>query len=466
MPALTARMRLTAIFLALFVVVGAAVLALTYRLVDRQLPVISAVTVTELPGLPPAGAVPVVVGSGPLATSGPVPVTGGPVDPVLPGATGAPGAPMATVAPGQVPAELQEAAIRALESYRVATLNELLRNSALTLALGTLVAGGLMYAAAGRVLRPLHRITDTARRFGSGTLTDRVHLQGPHDELRDLADTVDSMLDRIEESFAAERRLVATTSHELRTPIANQRTLLEVALADPDASAHDLNEVCRRALTQVRRHEALVEAMLGLASAAHVAPVLVPVRLDELVDRLLAEQDCGDVAVEADVRPVTVLADELLAEVAVRNLLANAITHNVAGAQGRWLRIAVSHGTAGAVGDAGAVGGARAARGAGAAAAAGTVRAEDAAGIAGAVGAAGATLVVENSSAAMDAAALAAAREPFRRGGAARTGSSRGAGLGLSIVDTIAARHGWALGLSTPTPESFRASLTFPAPPR
>ena len=425
MPAFTARMRLTAIFLALFVVVGAAVLALTYRLVDRQLPAIGAAAVTDLPFAPP-GAVPVVVGSGPVATSGPVAVTGGPVAPL---------------APSQIPAELQETAIRALESYRVATLDELLRNSALTLALGTLVAGGLMYAAAGRVLRPLHRITDTARRLDSGNLADRVNLQGPRDELRDLADTVDSMLDRIEESFAAERRLVATTSHELRTPIANQRTLLEVALDDPDASAHDLQEVCRRALTQARRHEALVEAMLGLASAAHVAPVLTSVRLDELVDRLLAEQDCGDVAVETDLRPVTVLADELLAEVAMRNLLANAVTHNVAGAQGRWLRIALSTMAA------------EAADGVGPASGAGLS----------AAGATGATLVVENSSAAMGAQALGAVREPFRRGGAARTGSSRGAGLGLSIVDTIAARHGWALNLSTPTPESFRAILTIPA---
>jgi len=140
----------------------------------------------------------------------------------------------------------------------------------------------LGWVAAGRVLRPVRTITDTARTISAGNLHERLALTGPEDEFKRLGDTLDELLARLEASFEAQRRFVANASHELRTPLTVERTLLQVALADPDATSATLRATCEELLATGQSHERLLESLLTLASSERGLEHREPVDLAEI----------------------------------------------------------------------------------------------------------------------------------------------------------------------------------------
>ncbi|WP_061293691.1 ATP-binding protein [Herbidospora cretacea] len=237
---------------------------------------------------------------------------------------------------------------------------------------------------AGRMLRPVHRITATARRLSLSNLHERIALAGPRDELRELADTFDEMLARLERSVEGQRRFIATASHELRTPLAVQRAAIEIGLPD------DVGPIKGKLLAANRRSERLIDALLVLAQAEHGLDAPAVVDLDEVVRFAVAELDHGDVTVTTRTEPCEVLGDRTLLHRLVTNLADNAVRHNVPG------------GTA-------------------------------------AITLAGGTLRVVNTGPVVPPERFGDLFAPFRRIGTTRT---QGAGLGLSIAAAIAGAHG------------------------
>lgn len=215
------------------------------------------------------------------------------------------------------------------------TLEQLLIQSTIALALMAVVSMGLGWLLAGRMLRPLGEISATVRRITEESLDQRVSLQGPPDELKELADQFDVMLDRLEASFRAQREFVSNASHELRTPLTIIRAELDVTLAEPDASPEDLarmGDVVRRAID---RSERLIDQLLLLARADEPIRRADSVDLAAAVERALREQQQviaeRGLVVESDLRPVTVSGDRVLLEQLIANLVDNSVRHNVEG---------------------------------------------------------------------------------------------------------------------------------------
>ncbi len=337
---------------------------------------------------------------------------------------------------GQVPAPAPDAGAgditvqRALIDAREEAVDDTLQNLLLWSGLGLLLMAAVSVAVgwsfAGRALRPVHTITTRARRISADSLDDRLRLDGPPDELKEMADTFDSLLDRIQEAFESERRLVATMSHELRTPLANQRAVLDVALADPEADRATLRRAGEVALGQTERAQRSVDALLTLArvEAGVVDPHLVPVQLDRVVEEAVAvvrEEEAGEGAGlrwEVEVEPATVTGDADLLARAVENLLRNAVVHNVP--DGGWVqvRVAVSVGSV--------------------------------------------VLAVANSGPVVDPDSVAGLTLPFRRGVEDRTSSARGTGLGLTIVQSVATYHRARLRLEPLEDGGLDVSLVLP----
>jgi signal transduction histidine kinase len=273
---------------------------------------------------------------------------------------------------------------------------------------------------AGQVLRPLRLITAATRRISADNLDQRLAVSGPADEVRDLADTIDGLLERLEASFAAQRRFAANASHELRTPLTTMRASLDVAVAKPDAARQTV-ALADRLRTQLDRVDHLLDGFLTLARAQHVAPA-GQVDLADLVNRAVRDR-AGEVAAKrlsltADVAPdLAVPGDATLLARAVDNLVDNAVLHNT---DGGWIRIA-----AGRAGHQ-------------------------------------AQFVVETGGPVLDQRDVDRLGRPFERLGADRTGSEHGSGLGLSIVAAIAAAHGGRLDLLARPAGGLRAEVTVP----
>jgi signal transduction histidine kinase len=288
-----------------------------------------------------------------------------------------------------------------MQHQRDVALSTLLKRSLLALIGLAVVAFAFGYVMAGRVLAPLGRITRTARGVAGSDLTRRIELDGPDDELKELADTFDGMLDRLERSFAAQRRFVANASHELRTPLAINRTLLEVQLADPDASP-DLQQLGKTLLATNERSEQLVEGLLLLARSENEIVDRKPVDLAEAAARALeqtrTEADAKGVALREVLVPAVVQGNGVLLERIALNLVQNAVRYNVA--EDGWVdvRTAAEHGRA--------------------------------------------LLVVTNTGPVVPAYEVDNMFEPFRRLRTERTGSDKGVGLGLSIARSVARAHG------------------------
>jgi signal transduction histidine kinase len=190
---------------------------------------------------------------------------------------------------------------------------------------------------AGRVLSPLRVITSAARRISASNLDQRIGMTGPDDELKELGETFDQLLGRLEASFGAQRQFVANASHELRTPLARQHTLLEVALRQPDASAQTLRTACERALAAGEESERLIAALLTLASSERgldrfEALDLGLLAADALAARVKGEGEVGgDVRLVADLSPAPASGSPALTERLIANLVDNAIRYNVPG---------------------------------------------------------------------------------------------------------------------------------------
>jgi signal transduction histidine kinase len=216
--------------------------------------------------------------------------------------------------------ELKEEALRQLWVW-----------SLVALAIMAVITFGLAWLLAGRMLRPLHAITSTARRLSGSTLHERIALKGPRDELKELADTFDGMLGRLDAAFTAQKEFVANASHELRTPLTIIRTEIDVALGDPDVSQEELREMGAAVTEAVDRSENLIDGLLVLASADR-SPILVDLDLADVaqneVSRSSSEADSRRLRLELDLQLAPVLGERSLLERMVANLLENAIRHN------------------------------------------------------------------------------------------------------------------------------------------
>jgi signal transduction histidine kinase len=211
----------------------------------------------------------------------------------------------------------------------------LLAVSWLTLAFTAVISAPLGWFAAGRMLRPLRQMTTSARTISAGNLHDRLALTGPEDEFKQLGDSFDELLARLEASFAAQRRFVANAAHELRTPLTLERTLLQVALADPNASEESLRATCEELLASGRSQERLLEALLTLATSERGLEHRERLDLAALTERALARLEPEIAGRSLDVNPglraATLSGDGPLIERLIANLLDNAISHNHVG---------------------------------------------------------------------------------------------------------------------------------------
>ena len=276
--------------------------------------------------------------------------------------------------------------------------------SLVTLGVVGLLAGGFGWLMAGRALHPLQRITATARRVADRSLHERINLTGPDDELKDLADTFDAMLERLDRAFDGQRRFVANASHELRTPLTTSRALIQVALDGPDVPAAT-RELGATLIEVNRRHEHLIDGLLLLASTDAQLTETTPVDLADLTRRAVAVVGEGarekGVEIRDTLAPAPAVGDPVLLERLAQNLLDNAVRYNTTGG---WV----------------------------------TVTTETVAGHA--------RLTVENTGPTVPDDELDALFEPFRRlSGTDRltdaASPDRGAGLGLSIVRSVAQAH-------------------------
>lgn len=229
------------------------------------------------------------------------------------------------------PAQMLLVNIRTCISSKDDVLATLLLFSGVGLVVLTVLALALAWYVSGRVLARVHDITAAARTVATGNLHERIALEGPADELKDLADTFDEMLGRLDVAFQSQRRFAANASHELRTPLATTRTMLQVALADPDGQ--DLRVLGDRLLRTNQRSIDITEALLTLTSAEHGLGATEPVDLARLLTETAAALDARGLTLSVSVRPAVVRGDPVLLRQLVTNLLTNAIRHNVAGGQ-------------------------------------------------------------------------------------------------------------------------------------
>ena len=388
------RLRLTLLFGGLFLAAGAALLGITYGLVSNAT---NGIIVAGMSSGPAPG------GS---AAAGPV---------VLPD-----------------PAQLRAQATQYASQTRAAEQDALLLYSGIALGIMAVLSIALGWFAAGRALRPLRRITAAAQRISATNLHERLALDGPDDDLRELADTIDGLFARLDASFDAQRQFVANASHELRTPLARSRTLLEVALRDPGASAGSLRATCRRVLAAGEEQERLIEALLVLARGQRGTGRREPLDLAAITRDVLAargtEIAARGLAMAVTLAPALMTGDRALAEHAVANLIDNALRHNVADGT-VWVTAGSQAGRA--------------------------------------------LLTVANTGPVVPDGEVARLLIPFQRGAAARSPravKSDGLGLGLPIVQAIAAAHGAAFGIAArPEGGGLTAELSFPpvhpAPP-
>ncbi len=220
-------------------------------------------------------------------------------------------------------------------NQRTTDLHELLAWSLGGLAVATIVAGILGWAIGRRILRPLHKVTAAARRASQERLDERISLDGPNDELKELADTFDDMLNRLDLALASQRRFVANASHELRTPLTSMRTLIDVAMAKPTRTTEQLEVLIGRVREAVDQSEALIDGLLTLARSDR------GLTTHELVDLEAAAQDAIDqvataarksnIVIDADLSPGPTLGDRVLLERLAANLLDNAVRYNLTG---------------------------------------------------------------------------------------------------------------------------------------
>jgi len=387
LPAPTIRLRMTALYGVVFLITGAVLLTLGYLLVRHNLDTGANVRAVrqqlqKLGILPSAGA----------------PFFGRPFQ----FRPGSPEAGIFAVARAQV---------------RANALHRLLIEYLAALGLMTAVSVVAGWLLAGRALAPLRHITATARRVSGENLGERIALSGPADELRELADTFDGMLARLDNAFQSQRHFVANASHELRTPLAIMRTEVDVALADPDASRKELREMGEAVRETIDRCERLLESLLMLARSEAAAGGEEPVDLASLaadcITDLRARAGQMHVHVRDDLEPAWTLGDPSLLERMIANLIDNGIRHNERGG----FLLVRTRGSAG-----------------------------------------GTELTVANGGPVIDPALAQELTEPFLRLDRGRDGF----GLGLSIVRSVVQAHGGRIAVSAPDQGGLEVNIDLP----
>jgi signal transduction histidine kinase len=295
---------------------------------------------------------------------------------------------------------------------------QLLEQCAIALGITALVAVGLGWFIAGRVLRPLSVITAAARRISAHSLHERLALSGPDDELKELGDTLDALFTRLEASFEAQRRFVANASHELRTPLTRERTLLQVTLADPAADVSTWHNVSQELIASNKEQERLIEALLTLAVSETGIEEREPIDLADATAAALAdiEPDGLNVWACADEAPLD--GDPVLVQQLAANLISNAVRHNIPGGYAEV-----------------------------------TIRTRDGHAI----------LSVTNSGPLIPPSEVDRLFQPFQRLGPRRV-SRVGHGLGLSIVRAIATAHDATVTASALPDGGLAVHVTFPRP--
>ena len=284
------------------------------------------------------------------------------------------------------------------ERARSDTLDHLLSYSVVTLGLLALLSGLLGWLVAGRALRPVHAITAAARRASEENLSERIALAGPPDELKELADTFDAMLARLEAAFASQRRFVANASHELRTPLTVMRTAIDVTLAKARRTPDQLEEMASEVRQAAERAEAMIEALLTLARSDRGqgprSALDLAVFAEDALEAAAPAIAAKSLQVHSALEPAPATGDPVLVERLVTNLLDNASRHNVTDG---WIQV-----TTGIRDDM-------------------------------------AFISVANSGPVIPDSEVSSLFEPFRRMHPHE--GSDGAGLGLSIVQSVAAAH-------------------------
>jgi len=383
LPRRTVRMRLTALYGALFVVSGAVLLAITGGVVVSSSR--DSVTAANQAGLP-------------ALTRDQIRIQ-----------------------------QLQHKLANAESQIHSGVSHGLLVGSAIALGVMTVISLVLGWIVAGRVLRPLRQMTAATRRISADSLHERLAVAGPGDELKDLADTIDGLLGRLEEAFAAQRRFVANASHELRTPLTTMRASVDVAVAKPEPVPAQTIALADRLRGELDRVDGLLDGFLALARAQHGdMPGRATLSLEYLTAAALAVRADAIAARHLTVHHVTgadgtwVTGSQPLLCRMVDNVVDNAIGHN---RDGGWISA--------------------------------TTGADEHV----------ARLVVETGGDVLDADQVSQLTQPFRRLGADRTGSDHGSGLGLSIVEAITTAHGGTLDLQARPEGGLRVSIALPLAP-
>ncbi|MGI5147602.1 sensor histidine kinase [Plantactinospora sp. CA-294935] len=375
---LTIRARLTLVYGGLFLLAGLLLLGVTYALMSQRLPRNSTFSFTRdgpAPGSPtPSAAADAVV-----------------VAPMKGGGVGLP--------PDEV-----EQTTRAADQARQDALEALLTQGGIALVVVGVAAIAFGWLIAGRLLQPLHRVTETAQRITSAPdadrgLHERIALTGPPDEIRELADTFDLMLARLDHAFDSQRRFIGNASHELRTPLTLNRTLLEVML-DRGSASPELRQLGGTLLAINARHERLIDGLLLLARSEGEVAERSYVDLADVLEHVVAQVPPGPVTVRAEAAEAPTTGSSVLLERLVQNLVENGVRHNVP--EDGWVRAGSGTGPEGTV----------------------WVR-------------------VENTGPVVARYEIPSLFEPFRRlNGDRLAGNPPGAGLGLSIVRAVARAHG------------------------
>jgi signal transduction histidine kinase len=308
-------------------------------------------------------------------------------------------------------------------SQNAADLHNLLVYSWLALAIMAVLSVALGWLVAGRVLRPLRTITATARNISASNLTERLALGGPNDELKELGDTFDDLLSRLEQFIRSQRQFVANASHELRTPLALQRTRIQLALTDPDADTESLRAAHEQVLASGAQLERLITSLLTLTRGQAGLTRREPFDLAAVAEQVLLSRESGARARSIELRsvlePAPMTGDPRLVERLVANLADNAVAYNSNPG-----RIDVATEQRGGV----------------------------------------AVLSVTNTGPVVDAGAVGRLTQPFVRLAAERTGRRDGSGLGLSIVQAIASAHAGSLTIRPRPGGGLTVEVTFPSP--
>jgi signal transduction histidine kinase len=308
-------------------------------------------------------------------------------------------------------------------AQRATDAHQLLVNSGIALGIVAVLALLAGWLVAGRMLRPIRTITRTARRISSTSLHERLALDGPQDELKELGDTLDDLFARLEAAFEAQRHFVANASHELRTPLTAERTILQVALDDPDTTTTAWRCTAEEVLASSDEQARLIEAMLTLASSESGLNDHQPIDLATMVTATLAdlEPETGRLGIRIDrvTEPAPLDGDPLLVERLAANLVTNAVRHNIPGGRVE-VRTGVEDGEA--------------------------------------------VLSVTNTGPLVPPTEVDRIFQPFQRLDRRRANYKDGHGLGLSIVRAIATAHHAAI-TARPRPDGgLFVSVIFPRP--